>query len=140
MDLKVEINLTTSQVREWCDLNGHRFIESGDTNMYPLDPREIKLHGIKGILSHVSDCTEISIDDIHSVTKKREIVIARQLAHCIAKKHTKLSLGQIGWSVGEKDHATVLHSIKTVKNLIATDKAYRKTYSDLIIQYSLSGL
>ena len=48
-----------------------------------------------------------------------------------AKKYTKLSLANIGKSIGKRDHATVLHACKTVDNLNETDKQFRKFLSDL---------
>jgi len=53
-------------------------------------------------------------------TRKREIVKARQIAMFFAKLKSKKSLNYIGKSIGGKDHATVLHAIKVVNNLIET--------------------
>lgn len=55
-------------------------------------------------------------------TRKREYVQTRQIAMFLSKNLTKESLANIGRNIGDKDHATVLHACKTVKNLIDTDK------------------
>lgn len=65
------------------------------------------------------------IDQLGSKTRKREIVQARQIAMYFAKLKTKASLATIGALIGGKDHATVLHAVKTVKNLQETDKNFR---------------
>jgi len=57
--------------------------------------------------------------------RHRELVSARQISMFYLKQNTKLSLAQIG-AMFRKDHATVLHSIKTVNNLADTDKCYRQ--------------
>lgn len=60
-------------------------------------------------------------------TRKREVVFARQLIMSFYKKYTKMSLKSIGQEFrGEspgkvKDHTTVIHSIRLVKNLCETD-------------------
>jgi len=54
--------------------------------------------------------------------RKREYVQTRQIAMFLSKSLTKESLANIGRNIGDKDHATVLHACKTVKNLIDTDK------------------
>lgn len=54
--------------------------------------------------------------------RKREYVQTRQIAMFLSKSLTKESLAKIGYNIGRKDHATVLHACKTVKNLIDTDK------------------
>ena len=79
----------------------------------------------------VSEYFQLSIEELQSKTRKRHVVQARQLAMFFAKKYTKLSLANIGKSIGKRDHATVLHACKTVDNLNETDKQFRKFLSDL---------
>jgi len=84
--------------------------------------REISIDYIQKM---VCDYFNISVDQMHSASRKREIVQARQLAMYFAKTLTKNSLASIGVEIGGKDHATVLHAVRTVKNLIDTDKHFR---------------
>jgi len=84
--------------------------------------REISVDYIQKM---VCDYFNISIEQMHSTSRKREIVQARQLAMYFAKMMTKNSLASIGVDIGGKDHATVLHAVRTVKNLIDTDKHFR---------------
>jgi chromosomal replication initiator protein len=79
----------------------------------------------------VSQYTGVPVKAIYGNTRKREVVQARQLVHSFAKKHFKMSLENIGFKAGRKDHATVLHSCKTVDNLVDTDKKFRKLYKDI---------
>lgn len=72
-------------------------------------------------------------------TRKKEVVGKRQLVHAMCKRFTKASLATIGSWVGGRDHATVLHSIKTVNNHCDTEKDYAQTYNDLI-KYILTRL
>ncbi len=62
---------------------------------------------------------------IHTASRKREIVQARQVTMYLLKQHTDMSLAQIGGLIGKKNHATVLHACKTVKNQLEVDKAFR---------------
>ncbi len=84
--------------------------------------REISIDYIQKM---VCDYFNISVEQMHSSSRKREIVQARQLAMYFAKTMTKNSLASIGVDIGGKDHATVLHAVRTVKNLIDTDKHFR---------------
>jgi chromosomal replication initiator protein len=45
-------------------------------------------------------------------------------------KFTKASLANIGSQI-DRDHATVLHACKTVDNLVATDKQFKKFVEDI---------
>jgi chromosomal replication initiator protein len=85
--------------------------------------REISIEKIKRT---VCDYFGLSLDAIYSKVRKREIVQARQIAMYFARNMTKHSLVQIGSEIGGKDHATVLHSCKTVEDLYETDKTYRQ--------------
>lgn len=86
---------------------------------------------IEQIQKMVSDITNIPINLMNSKTRKREVVQARQLAMYFSKQHTKSSLANIGKACGNKDHATVLHAIKTVNNLKDTDKTFLKCFRDI---------
>jgi len=90
--------------------------------------KEISIDYIQKV---VSEYFGLTIDQMNSKTRKRNIVQARQLSMYFAKLHTKASLTSIGLQCGNKDHATVLHACKTVQNLIDTDKEFRNYVDDL---------
>jgi len=73
-------------------------------------------------------CAEMNIDRerMNSSERTREVAIARQLAMYLAKKHTKQPLTNIGAAIGGRNHATVLHSCKTISNLMDTEKLFRQ--------------
>ncbi len=96
--------------------------------------REISIDYIQKV---VCDYFGLQLEAIHSKTRKREIVQARQLAMYFSKKMTKASLATIGLHCGNKDHATVLHACRTVNNLIETDKQFRNYVEELDKKISL---
>ena len=81
-------------------------------------------------IDHILDvvCAEMDIDKerMSSSERTREVAIARQLAMYLAKKHTKQPLTNIGAAIGGRNHATVLHSCKTISNLMDTEKVFRQ--------------
>ena len=86
---------------------------------------------IEYILQVVADYFRIDENSILSNTRKREIVQVRQVAMFFAKQLTKMSLKSIGLRLGKKDHATVLHAINTVNNLIETDRCFKMQIEEL---------
>ena len=90
--------------------------------------REISIDYIQKV---ICEYFNITVESIHSKTRKREIVQARQLSMYFSKKHTKSSLASIGQQCGNKDHATVLHACRTVNNLVETDKQFRLFVEEL---------
>lgn len=84
-------------------------------------------------------CKHFSLDTatIHTKSRKREVVQARQIAMFLAKSYTDFSTAKIGALIGHKDHATVLHACKTIKELREVDKTFRAEIDD--IQASLKS-
>jgi chromosomal replication initiator protein len=81
----------------------------------------------------VSGYFNIDLKDIHSKSRKQEIVKARQITMFLCKKHTNYSFAHIGSLVGKRDHATVLHACRTVQDLIDIDKSFRSVMNDIDI-------
>lgn len=79
----------------------------------------------------VCDYFNITIDDLLSKTRKRQIVQARQIAMYMSRNLMNCSLSTIGAEIGGKDHATVLHACTTVSDLMATDKVFKQYVTDI---------
>ncbi|MBR0174907.1 MAG: chromosomal replication initiator protein DnaA [Bacteroidales bacterium] len=80
----------------------------------------------------VCDYFNITRDALLSMSRKRQIVQARQISMYLCRNLiTNCSLSTIGAESGGKDHATVLHACATVTDLMATDKFFKKYVSDL---------
>ena len=74
---------------------------------------------------------EIDEQSFNSSKRTREVAQARQIAMYLAKQHTKAPLAAIGAAIGGRNHATVLHSCKTVSNMIETDKVFKNQIDEL---------
>ena len=100
--------------------------------------KEITVDFIKKI---VSDSLGVPMEKLQGETRKRQIVIARQLSMYLAKNMTNASLKAIGAQFGGRDHSTVIHSCKAVQDLMDTDLIFKDTVSDLEkkIKMSLNG-
>ena len=86
---------------------------------------------IEEIIKKVSDYYGVETEAINTRSRKREVVLVRQVAMFLAKKYLDLSTSKIGQYVGNRDHATVLHACKTVTNLADTDKQFRSELKDI---------
>jgi chromosomal replication initiator protein len=83
---------------------------------------------IEAIINAVLADFGVDQKQLHSKSRKREIVLARQAAMYLCKKHTTQSVSRIGMVIGNRDHATVLHAIKNVDNLLATDAEFKAKF------------
>ena len=83
------------------------------------------------IVRHVCDFFSVKPEDLNSRSRKRDIATARQIAMYLAKKHTEESTARIGRVIGQRDHATVIHACKTVKNQCEVDKTFQTTVDEV---------
>ncbi|MCB9280902.1 MAG: chromosomal replication initiator protein DnaA [Lewinellaceae bacterium] len=90
--------------------------------------REITVEYIQQL---VAEHFGVAVDKLQGSTRKRKIVIARQLSMYLAKNLTDKSLKTIGEVFGGRDHSTVIYSIRTVQDLMETDTMIKDAVSEL---------
>jgi chromosomal replication initiator protein len=83
---------------------------------------------IQSITAHYYGFT---VDMLKSKSRKRELVIARQIAQWFINHFTNLSLKSNGAMFGGRDHSTVIHSLAAVQDLLDTDPHYSNKFYDL---------
>lgn len=79
----------------------------------------------------VSEYFKVHLDDLKAKTRKKEIVIARQVAMFFSKEYTNHSLKSIGYHFGGRDHSTVIHAVQSVNNMVETDARFRAQMQEL---------
>jgi chromosomal replication initiator protein len=83
------------------------------------------------ILSKVCEYYGLQSEMLQTKSRKREIVQARQAAMYFSKNLTNSSLSAIGAIIGKRDHSTVLHACKTVKNMIETNAEFKRQMREI---------
>ncbi len=86
---------------------------------------------VEKIVKTVAEYYNVDVNSINTKSRKREIVLVRQTAMFLAKKHLDLSTSKIGQQIGRRDHATVLHACKTIANLLDTNKQFRGEMNEI---------
>ena len=86
---------------------------------------------IEEIIAKVCEHYKMDESVLHTKSRKREIVQVRQVAMFLAKKHTDISTSKIGHLIGNRDHATVLHACKIMKDLVEVDKEIRADIEEI---------
>lgn len=87
--------------------------------------------GIDFIQKSVAEYYGIPIEDLKAKTRKKEIVVARQVSMYFCKEFTNHSLKSIGYHFGGRDHSTVIHAIQTVNDIMETDSSFRNAVGEL---------
>ncbi|OUL28956.1 chromosomal replication initiation protein DnaA [Nostoc sp. T09] len=83
------------------------------------------------ILKVIADTFDLSIEDIKSNSRRREISWARQIGMYLMRQHTALSLPRIGEEFGGKDHTTVIYSCDKIAQLRESDRTLATTLRQL---------
>ncbi len=78
-----------------------------------------------GVIEKVKDCVakyyNISVSDLSSSTRKKEVVIPRQIAVYIIRTKYDIPLDTIGSYFGNRDHSTISHAIDKITSAINSD-------------------
>ena len=108
-----------------------------------LTQREINLELAKNVLGDICIARKkiINIEDLQRVvakhfdipedmmrakTRRKEVVLARQIAMYLAKETTDCSLKTIGLHFGGRDHTTVIHAIKLIEKMCKEDVDFKE--------------
>ena len=79
---------------------------------------------VDDIVEKVCNHYNVTQQSVMSRSRKREYVVARQVAMYLAQKHTKMPASRIGLLIGKRDHSTVIHSCNAVESRMKVDKAF----------------
>jgi len=83
------------------------------------------------ILKLVSRHFQVTLADLRSERKNRQLAVPRQLAMYLCRKYSHLSLPDIGTLFGGKNHTTVLHAVRRIGKLQSTDTLLRDNLNKL---------
>ena len=98
-------------------------------DLLALQDRQVSLDNIKRI---VAEYYKIKLSDLMSKRRSRSIARPRQVAMALSKELTNHSLPEIGDSFGGRDHTTVLHACRKIKELRETTSDIREDYKNLL--------
>ena len=91
-----------------------------------------KLVTIENIQRTVADYYKITINELLSNSRLRILSRPRQIAMALTKELTVLSLPEIGEAFGGRDHTTVLHACRRVRELQHSDPQIHDDYTNLL--------
>lgn len=73
----------------------------------------------------------VSTEDIKSSRRTKSFLIPRQVAMFLARKLTDLSLKEISKYFGNRDHATILHSVQKIESELKKDEKIKNLVTDI---------
>lgn len=91
-----------------------------------------KLVSIDNIMRTVAEYYKVKVADLLSKRRSRSVARPRQVAMALCKELTNHSLPEIGDAFGGRDHTTVLHACKQIKQLRASTADIAEDFSNLL--------
>ena len=91
-----------------------------------------KLVSIDNIIKTVSEYYKIKVSELLSKRRSRSVARPRQVAMALCKELTNHSLPEIGDAFGGRDHTTVLHACRLIKQLNETGSDIAEDYLNLV--------
>ena len=73
----------------------------------------------------------VTVDDLCGSSRSRVLVTARQIAMYLCRELTDLSLPKIGQAFGGRDHTTVMHADRKIRQLIGERRSLYNQVADL---------
>ena len=86
---------------------------------------------ISDIQRRVAEHYRIDPAEMTSDRRARIVARPRQIAMYLARRHTPLSIPNIGRRFGNRDHTTVIHAVRTITSLIAQDGDMARDIAEL---------
>lgn len=86
---------------------------------------------IEDIQKRVASHFDVTVEELLSSSRKREISNARQIAMFFCRRLTSRTHKSIGMRFGGRDHSTVIHACKRVEDMRETDPAYDQRVEDM---------
>ena len=87
---------------------------------------------VENIQKTVAEYYKIRVADLLSKRRSRSIARPRQVAMALAKELTNHSLPEIGDAFGGRDHTTVMHACKRIRELRESERRMTEDYSNLL--------
>ena len=93
---------------------------------------QARLITVENIQKTVADYYKVRVADLLSKRRSRSVARPRQVAMALAKELTSHSLPEIGDAFGGRDHTTVMHACKRIKELRDLEQRIQEDYSNLL--------
>ena len=113
-----------------------RLAERGIKRAVKVDDKPLT---VDEIVETVCNHFNVSPSAVGGKSRKRDLVVARQVSMYLAQKYTKMPASRIGKLVGNRDHSTVIHSCSQVETRLKVDKDFLDEIQSIENSFKLKG-
>lgn len=105
------------------------FIKESLKDLLALQDKQVSIDNIQRV---VAEYYKIKVADLLSKRRSRSVARPRQVAMALSKELTNHSLPEIGDAFGGRDHTTVLHGCRKIKELRENNADISEDYKNLL--------
>ena len=130
---RLEKKLIDEFVKNFYEKLGYKPVVISKTTGMPAD-ESIPFMSLETLKEHFRPFLPIvygKIKELSCRERVREIVELRNM-YCYLSKKMGYSLKTIGLVIGDRDHTTVIHNIRSYNNLMETNQTYREKYIKIL--------
>jgi chromosomal replication initiator protein len=91
------------------------------------------------IMAQTAAYFSLTVDDLCGTSRSRVLVNARQIAMYLCRELTELSLPKIGQTFGGRDHTTVMHADRKIRELMAERRSIYNQVNELTSRIKQQG-
>ncbi len=92
------------------------------------------------IMTHVADYFAVTVDELCGQSRTHVLVTARQIAMYLCRELTELSLPKIGQLFGGRDHTTVMHADRKIRQLLRERRSVFNQVAEITTRIKQSPL
>ncbi|NIZ40386.1 chromosomal replication initiator protein DnaA [Entomospira entomophila] len=131
-----DLEAAITNIHAYADLTGEKItLESTMTRLKATFAGSLAPQGTistSKVQKIIADYFDVTVNDLKSKRKTKNIVYPRQLAMYILRQITDLSTTEIGLEFGGRDHTTVMHACQKIEDLKIIDPNIESTIRNLI--------
>ena len=91
------------------------------------------------IMAQTASYFSLTLEDLCGTSRSRVLVNARQIAMYLCRELTELSLPKIGQTFGGRDHTTVMHADRKIRQLMAERRSIYNQVTELTNRIKLQA-
>lgn len=126
-----ELEGTLNQLLAFCEMRGLTPDLTIATGIFGSNRSRPKHMSARHIVEKTAKYFQISVDEILSPKRDKDIVVPRQIAMYLLRSELHLSFPKIAHELGRKDHTTAIHSVEKIEKELHFDSLLKEHVKEI---------
>lgn len=126
-----ELEGTLNQLLAFCEMRGLTPDLTIATGLFGSSRSRPKHMSARQIVEKTAKHFQLSVDEILSSKRDKDIVVPRQIAMYLLRSELHLSFPKIAHELGRKDHTTAIHSVEKIEKELHFDSLLKEQVKEI---------